>query len=139
METTAHTTVDVTVATFDEMEPIHEGVARRARAALGVTSWGMQLITLPPGYEHYPRHRHDATVDDADQEEVYVPIAGSGTLDADDARYELRPGMMARVGPNQWRRIEPGPDGIRFLALGGIPGTFTPPRWTELGGPWPQP
>jgi hypothetical protein len=28
---------DVTVASFEEMEPIYEGLARRARATLGVT------------------------------------------------------------------------------------------------------
>ena len=32
--------------------------------------------------------------------------------------------MMARVGPEQLRRIVPGAEGIRFVALGGVPGTF---------------
>lgn len=32
--------VDVTVASFEEMEPIYGGLARR-RATLGVTGWGM--------------------------------------------------------------------------------------------------
>jgi hypothetical protein len=45
--------------------------------------------------------------------------------------------MMARVGPQQMRRILPGPDGIRFLALGGTPGAFTPAAWSELGAPAP--
>ena len=41
---------DVTTASFEQMEPIHEGFARRARATLGVTSFGMQVMTLPvPG------------------------------------------------------------------------------------------
>jgi hypothetical protein len=34
---------DVTYAKIDEMEPIYDGVARRARAELGVTAWGMQV------------------------------------------------------------------------------------------------
>jgi hypothetical protein len=129
---------DVTLATFDEMEPIYEGLARRARASLGVTAWGMQLFTLPPEWEGYPNHRHDAGVEDANQEEVYIPLAGSATLEADDERFDLRPGLMVRVGPEQRRRILPGPDGIRFLALGGVPGTFRHSPWTEIGGPWPQ-
>jgi hypothetical protein len=129
---------DVTLATFDEMEPIYEGLARRARASLGVTAWGMQLFTLPPEWEGYPNHRHDASVEDANQEEVYIPLAGSATLEADDERFDLRPGLMVRVGPEQRRRIVPGPDGIRFLALGGVPGTFRHSPWTEIGGPWPQ-
>jgi hypothetical protein len=45
------------------------------------------------------------------------------------------PGMMVRVGPLQMRRILPGPEGIRFVALEGIPGSFQPPEWSELGAP----
>ena len=47
--------------------------------------------------------------------------------------------MMARVGPEQLRRIVPGDEGIRFVALGAVPGTFDPSPWTELGGPPPVP
>ena len=128
---------DVTLASFDEMEPIYEGLARRARATLGVTAWGMQLFTLPPDWEGYPDHLHDGTVEDANQEEVYIPLEGSGELRAGDERFELRPGLMVRVGPEQRRRILPGADGIRFLALGGVPGSFRASPWTELGGPLP--
>ena len=92
---------DVTVASFEEMEPIYDGLARRARATLGVTSFGMQVMTLPRNWDGYPNHRHDASVEDANQEEVYIPLEGSGTLVADDQRVELRPGMMVRVGPEQ--------------------------------------
>jgi mannose-6-phosphate isomerase-like protein (cupin superfamily) len=128
---------DVTVAAIDEMDPIHGGIARRARAQLGVTAWGMQVLTLPPNWEDYPNHNHDATAFDPNQEEVYVPLAGSATLVAGDQQFELTPGVMARVGPKQHRRLLPGPDGIRLLALGGRPGTFDAPSWTELGAPPP--
>jgi hypothetical protein len=131
--------VDVTVASFEEMEPIYDGLARRARATLGVTGWGMQVLTLPPNWDGYPNHTHDASVEDANQEEVYVPLEGSGLLYADGEAFELRPGMMARVGPEQLRRIVPGDEGIRFVALGAVPGTFVPSPWTELGGPPPVP
>lgn len=130
---------DVTVAAIEEMEPIYDGLARRARATLGVSSFGMQVMTLPPHWDGYPDHVHDATVEDANQEEVYIPLGGSATLLTGDARHELRPGVMIRVGPEQRRRILPGPDGIRLIALGGVPGTFTPSPWTELGGPLPVP
>ena len=43
-------TTDVTVVAIDEMEPIHGGLARRARATLGVSGWGMQVLTLPPAW-----------------------------------------------------------------------------------------
>ena len=128
---------DVTLKEIDEMEGIHGGVARRARAELGVTAWGMQVLTLPPSWDGYPLHNHDAGAFDPNQEEVYIPLDGGGTLVADGRRYELRPGMMARVGPKQLRQILPGPDGIRLLALGGRPGSFDAPSWTELGAPPP--
>jgi mannose-6-phosphate isomerase-like protein (cupin superfamily) len=130
---------DVTVATFEEMEPIYEGLARRARATLGVSAWGMQLMTLPPNWDGYPNHRHDGESLDPNQEEVYIPIEGSGLLHAEGEMFELRPGMMARVGPEQLRRIVPGDEGIRFIALGGSPGSFDASAWTELGGPPPAP
>jgi mannose-6-phosphate isomerase-like protein (cupin superfamily) len=130
-------TTDVTVAAIDEMEGIHGGLARRARAALGVSSWGMQVLTLPPEWDGYPEHNHDATAFDPNQEEVYIPLSGSATLVAGEERFELVPGMMARVGMEQQRRILPGTEGIRLIALGGRPGAFDAPSWTELGAPPP--
>jgi hypothetical protein len=124
---------DVTVIPIDEMDGLHEGLVRRARAELGVTAWGMQVLTLPPNWDGYPLHNHAADAFDANQEEVYVPLEGGGRLLVDGDEYELRPGVMARLGPDQLRRIVPGEDGIRLLALGGRPGAFTPSAWTELG------
>ncbi len=45
---------DVTIKEIDEMDTIGGGLARRARAELGVTAWGMQVMTLScanPGAE----------------------------------------------------------------------------------------
>jgi hypothetical protein len=130
---------DVTWKAIDEMETLYDGIARRARAELGVTAWGMQVMTLPPGWDGYPDHAHDAGTEEAGQEEVYIPLAGSATLIADGEAFELRPGVMVRVAPDQRRRIVPGADGIRFVALGGVVGAHRPSPWTELGGPWPTP
>jgi hypothetical protein len=129
---------DLTIASIEEMEPIHGGVLRRARATLGVTAWGMQVLTLPADWQGYPNHNHDADAQDPNQEEVYVPLEGSALLEAGGETFDLRPGMMARVGPGQLRRIHPGPDGIRLIALGGVPGSFSPGSWTELGAPPPS-
>lgn len=130
---------DVTVLGIEEMEAIYGGLARRARAALGVTSWGMQVFTLPPDWDGYPNHKHGDESMDPNQEEVYIPLEGSATLVADGESFELRPGVLARVGPEQLRKIVPGPDGIRFVALGGAPGAFEAPAWTELGAAPPVP
>ena len=130
---------DVSYAIIDEMEAIYDGIARRARAELAVTGWGMQVMTLPANWDGYPNHNHGPDTQEAGQEEVYIPLAGSGLLVAGDERFDLRPGVMVRVGPNQHRRIMPGDDGIRFVALGAIPGSYTPSPWTQLGGPLPMP
>jgi hypothetical protein len=130
---------DVTVVAIADMEGIHGGLARRARAELGVTAWGMQVLTLPADWDGYPLHNHDADAFDPNQEEVYIPLEGSARLLAGDQEYDLRPGVMARIGPEQLRKIQPGADGIRFLALGGSPGAFKPGAWTELGAAPPPP
>ena len=124
---------DVTVVAIDEMDGIHEGLVRRARAQLGVTAWGMQVLTLPPNWDGYPLHNHDADAFDPNQEEVYIPLEGDARLLVDGDEFALRPGVMARLGPAQMRRIVPGDHGIRLVALGGRPGAFTPSGWTELG------
>jgi mannose-6-phosphate isomerase-like protein (cupin superfamily) len=124
---------DVTVKAIDEMDGIHGGVARRARAELGVSAWGMQVLTLPANWDGYPEHNHSSDAFDPNQEEVYIPLEGSATLVADGAEYDLEPGTMVRVGPDQRRRILPGPEGIRLVALGGAPGSFQAGAWTEIG------
>ena len=130
---------DVTVKSIDDMDAIYGGLARRARAELGVTGWGMQVFTLPPGWDGYPNHKHDDDSFDPNQEEDYIPLTGAATLIADGSEYELAPGTMVRVGPAQLRRIVPGPDGIRFVAIGGAPGAFRPGTWTEVGADPPSP
>lgn len=129
---------DVTYREIDDMDAIHGGLVRRARAELGVTAWGMQVLTLPANWDGHPEHDHGPQAYDPNQEEVYVPLRGSASLVADGAEYVLRPGMMVRVGPGQLRRIVPGPEGIRFVALGGRPGAFEAGPWTELGADPPE-
>ena len=129
---------DVTVVEIDEMEHVYDGLARRARATLGVTAWGMQVMTLPPDFESYA-HSHAASTPEAGQEEVYIPLEGAAELVTGGERIELRPGLMIRVGADEVRRIVAGEDGFRFVALGGVPGKpYRALPWTELGGPVPE-
>ncbi len=128
---------DVTLLEIEEIEEFYDGAARRARAALGVTAWGMQVMTLPANGESYT-HSHGAASPERGQEEVYVPLAGSAELVAGEERFELRPGAMVRIGPEVSRKLVAGAEGFRFLALGGVPGqAYSPLPWTELGGPVP--
>src|SRR5262245_58571408 len=121
---------DVTVKNLDDFEAAFGGGMRRVRAGLGVTALGMQVLELPPGFEHYPDHAH--THDE--QEEVYTVLSGTVTLHTEDGDFELEPGMFARVGPSEKRKLVTGEEGARILALGGTPGqVYTPPEFTEEG------
>jgi hypothetical protein len=129
---------DATIKRIDRMESFYDGLVTRARAELGVTSWGMQVFDLPPNFDQYPNHHHGEGGGDPGQEEVYIPLAGSATLVLNGERHELEPGVWARVGIEQLRQLVPGPNGFRYLAIGGTPGkAFEPPAWTELGAPPP--
>lgn len=85
---------------------------------LGVTAWGMNVLEIDAGCTAYPEHDH---VKDG-QEEVYVVLRGSGTIDGNGERTELTEGMLVRVGPSTRRKILPGPQSIVVLAIGATPG-----------------
>ena len=130
---------DYTVKTFTEMEPILGGFFLRARASLGATSFGMQVLQMAPGSgDFYPNHDHA----DVGMEEVYVVLSGEADfqIEGEDAPVHAGPETAIRVGAATHRKIVPGPDGVKILALGAIPGrVYEPPAFTELGGPEPVP
>jgi hypothetical protein len=109
---------DYTAKRLDEMEAAYGGGLVKVRAELGVSSFGVQVIQLPPNYGDYPEHDHLAD----GQEEVYFPLRGSGHIDVDGERVELSPETLVRVGSAAKRKIFSGPDGMRLLAVGGAPG-----------------
>ena len=116
---------DVTIKRFDDLESYNgEGRFRYAAKSLGVSSWGMNILELPARWSDYPEHDH---AKDA-QEEVYLVLEGSARLQAGGETFELTPGVLARVGPGQKRKIVPGPSGVTLLALGGTPGKAYTPR-----------
>lgn len=131
---------DVTVKRLDEMEPILDGAMIRVRASLDATSFGMQVINMSPGADWYPEHNHAGAPVDDGMEEIYTPLRGSATLRTADESYTLEPGIFARVGSGEKRKLVPGEDGAQILCLGAMPGrAYEPPEFTELGAPPPQP
>jgi hypothetical protein len=121
---------DYTAKRIKDMEAGFGGGFVKARAELGVTSFGMQIIQLPPDYADYPEHDH---IDSA-QEEVFLALGGSGWIDVDGERVELDGETLVRVGPTARRKVYAGPQGLRMLALGGAPGeAYKLVPSTELG------
>jgi len=125
---------DCTLSRIDDMEAVVFGSFKRARAQLGVESFGMQVIDLPPNTELYPEHDHAAD----GQEEVFVVLRGSGDIEIDGERHRIDSETMARVGAKARRKVWPGDDGMRILVLGGVPGRgYVAPEVSKLGAPDP--
>jgi quercetin dioxygenase-like cupin family protein len=126
---------DVTVKKLEEFDGAYGGAMKRVRAGLGVRSFGMQVFDLPPNLDAYPEHDHSGD----GQEEVYTALEGAATLKVDNEEHELRPGVFARVGPGEKRKLVTADQPVRILALGGTPGTaYEVPAWTEEGAEEPS-
>ena len=125
---------DYTAKKIGDIEAIYGGGFKLARADLGVESFGMQILDMPAGYADYPEHDHAET----GQEEVYIVLRGSAEIDVEGERVQLDPDTVIRVGAGAKRKITPGDQGVRLLALGGTPGAvYQPPEGTALGTPDP--
>lgn len=121
---------DYTAKRIKDMEAGFGGGFVKARAELGVTAFGMQVIQLPPDYSDYPEHDHAESA----QEEVFVALDGSGWIDIEGERVELDGDTLVRVGPQTRRKVYAGPQGLRMLAIGGAPGhPYKIVPSTELG------
>ena len=103
-----------TLKSIDELESIHHGSVKLAAAELGVESFGLQVLDFPAGFEQYPEHDH---ADDG-QEEVYVVLRGSAAFELADECVDVREGQLLWVAPETRRKLTPGDDGVRVLAIG---------------------
>ena len=115
---------------IDDMEAIAFGSFKRARAELGVTSFGLAVMDLPPNNELYPEHDH---ADDG-QEEVYFTLRGTAELEIEGERHPLDSESMIRVGPGVRRKVWTGDEAIRLVIVGAAPGRpYEAPELSELG------
>jgi len=86
---------------------------QRLRAELGLSTFGLNLIRLRPG-QGSRIHRH------AHQEEAYLVLEGTLTLQTPDDTRELARGDLARVGPDVRRQLSNRTDQpLHVLAIGG--------------------
>ena len=121
---------DVTVKRIEDFEAIFGGGFRRARAGLGVSSFGLAVIELPANFSRFPDH--DQTHDE--QEEVYTVLSGRAILRVGGEEHELEPGVFARVGASEKRKLITGDVPARILAMGATPGkVYDPPEFTNEG------
>jgi mannose-6-phosphate isomerase-like protein (cupin superfamily) len=125
---------DYKVVKIDDMEAIAFGTFRRARAELDVTSFGLQVLDLPPNLDAYPEHDHG----EDGQEEVYFVLRGGGEIEIEGERIPLDPETAVSIKSGTRRKLWPGPEGMRVVAIGGKPGAvYQGKDFSELGAPDP--
>ena len=107
---------------IDDMEGIYLGSFKLARAEMGVTAFGMAVMDIPAGYGDYPEHDHS----EDGQEEVFYVLEGSGTMVVDGENVELKPDRYIWVEAESKRKILPGDEGLKLIAVGSPPGAYQP-------------
>ena len=86
--------------------------SRFARRALELERCGLSYFKVAPGFRVPFGHHH------ADQEEVYVVVAGSARVKVGDDIVDLGPWEAVRVAPEMTRGMQGGPEGAEILAFG---------------------
>ena len=86
--------------------------ARFARETLQTGDTGLAFHRIQPGKRQGFAHRHRQA------EEIYVVVAGSGSVVLDGDVRALRHLDAVRVAPPVLRAFEAGPDGMDLLAFG---------------------
>ena len=89
----------LTIRHDDELERDY-GKWVLVRRSLGVTSFGINEVELPPG-EAIPEHDETGR----DHEELFFVVDGTPTLVVDGADHPLRPGSFARLDPDRVRTV----------------------------------
>jgi uncharacterized cupin superfamily protein len=87
-----------TIATIDRLE--REGSWLLARRTLGVRSFGINVVDVPPGGS---LPAHDET--ESAQEEVYLVLEGRPTVRIGDAEHEVPAGTFVRLDPEPVRSV----------------------------------
>ncbi|HUZ85073.1 MAG TPA: cupin domain-containing protein [Gaiellales bacterium] len=102
-----------TTVLHDRHTTVGRSICRLSRAA-GSVSTGLRLSTALPGMLNAPPHCHSA------EEELFVVVAGAGSVLLGDSEHPLRPGhVVARpAGTGVAHAFRGGPDGITVLMYG---------------------
>jgi hypothetical protein len=114
---------------IDELPTLWDGFAKLVRPGLDITAFGANIMDLPPDYS---TRSHDEAA--SGQQELYVALAGSGSVDIAGVQLPLDSDHLVRVDAGTARVLSSGPEGLRVLCIGGVPGRpYEPPPWSSTG------
>ncbi len=116
-------------SSMDDLPQLWDGFAKLVRPGLGITAFGANVMDLPPNYS---TKSHDEG--DSGQEELYVAMRGSGSVDIDGEQHPLDVDHVVKVDSGTVRVLSSGAEGMRVLIIGGVPGgVYQPPEWSSHG------
>ena len=105
----------LTIRHDDELEREY-GKWVLVRRSLGVSSFGINAVELPPG-ESIPEHDETGR----DHEELFLVLEGAPTLVVDDADHPLREGSFARLDPTLKRTVRNDGDSVARVLIVSAP------------------
>jgi len=116
----------IAASAIDDLPQIWDGFAKLVRAGLDISAFGVQIMDLPPDYT---TASHDES--ETGQQELYVALHGAGAVVAGEHRLPLDPEHLVRVNAGVDRTLTSGPNGLRVLCVGAVPGAaYVAPEWT---------
>ncbi len=97
-----------------------------ARRSLGVDSFGINIVNIPPG-ESIPEHDEI----DRDQEEVFVVVSGDAVMVVDGEETPVSTGTYVRLDPEPKRTIRNESNEVASILIVSAPRTsgYEPMSW----------
>ena len=92
-----------TAKSLDELPSLWDGFAQLVRPGLEITAFGANIMNLPPDYS---TKSHDES--ESGQQELYVALQGSGSVDIGDERLPLDAEHLVKVDPGTARVVSSG-------------------------------
>ena len=111
----------------DDLPTLWDGFAKLVGRGLDITCFGANIMDLPADYA---TTAHDEA--ETGQQELYVALSGAGAVVIDGVAQPLDVNHLVAVDAGTSRVLAAGPDGLRVLCIGGVPGgVYHRPAWSD--------